>query len=154
MRFVAGILETHFKEEWKIHYQKSDLYLSDSPLAFNLQQDIFLQNRVDDSRKIIIDAKYKMRQQDFKNESKKGISQSDLYQMVSYAYKRGCSEVILIYPNINEEVLEPDIFEIKSGFDPSIRVTIRAIEIPFWSINNFSLVDRMMIDVLKQILSF
>ena len=30
--------------------------------------------------------------------TKYGISQSDLYQMISYAMKRGIGEVLLIYP--------------------------------------------------------
>ena len=79
-----------------------------------------------------------MRLKDFKTRSKKGISQTDLYQMLSYAYKRGCSEVLLIYPNIGEDLNEPDYFKINSGFAEQHNISVKAIEIPFWSINDFS----------------
>lgn len=150
--FIAGFLEKHFSDKWIVKYQKSDQYLSNTPQAFNMQHDIFLTSREDVKRHIIVDTKYKIRDIAFKSDIKKGISQTDLYQMVSYAFKRGCKEVLLIYPNISEELNEPDIFKIKSGFDEDVLVNVTAIEVPFWSAVNFSLLEDNLMACLKRYL--
>ena len=43
----------------------------------------------------------------------------------------------MVYPNISEEINSPDYFEIISGFDGKEKINVTAIEIPFWSLNNF-----------------
>jgi len=142
--FLAGFLETWFSKDWHIHYQKSDKYLainSDEKKVFNMQHDIFLTAKDETKRKIIVDTKYKLRDANFKNDLKKGISQTDLYQMVSYAFKRGCTDVILIYPNISEETNLADNFEISSGFIGKEKINVIAMEIPFWSLKNFKGLD-------------
>jgi 5-methylcytosine-specific restriction enzyme subunit McrC len=152
--FIAGFLETHFSKYWHVKYQKSDEYLSNKPRVFNMQHDIFLSSKDGLSRNIIIDTKYKLRDVNFKQDSKKGIEQSDLYQMVSYAYKRGCNEVLLLYPNINESLHEPDTFEINSGFQDSAVVRITAIEVPFWSVQNFHALTVNLTDIFDRTLVF
>ncbi len=147
--FLAGFLENKFSKEWKVEYQKSDEYLSNNPKVFNIQHDIFLTSRYGEKRKIILDTKYKLRQDDFKKDPKKGIDQSDLYQMISYAFKRGCTHIILVYPNIGEILNVPDKFEIISGFNQADKITIRAIEIPFSSLSDFSALDTKLFDVLE-----
>jgi 5-methylcytosine-specific restriction enzyme subunit McrC len=149
--FIAGFLETHFSDVWKVEYQKSDLYLSDKPTAFNLQHDIFLTRRNDFGKTLIVDAKYKIREKNFADDTKKGISQSDMYQMLSYAYKRGCPEVVLLYPNTTAGLNEPNFFEINSGFDQNLQVKIKAMEVPFWSMDGALAVDERLKDVLKHI---
>lgn len=129
--FLAGFLETHFSDQWKVEYQKSNAYLSTNPQAFQMQHDIFLTNRIT-GRKIIVDTKYKLRDFD-QNDKKMGVAQSDLYQVVSYAFRRGCTEVMMIYPNATEEIREPVLFEIPSGFPGSEVIKVTALEIPFWS---------------------
>src|SRR5690606_41830311 len=79
---------------WEVKYQKSDMYLTDERV-FQMQHDIFLVSKKDNSIKIIVDTKYKLRG-DFKDDKKKGIAQSDLYQMTSYAFRRGCCNVLLL----------------------------------------------------------
>jgi 5-methylcytosine-specific restriction enzyme subunit McrC len=148
--FVAGFFEKHFSEKWIVHYQKSDEYLSNEPKVFNMQHDIFLTSKVDSNRRIIIDTKYKIRNRSFKNENKKGIAQADLYQMVSYAYKRGCNEVFMLYPNVSENLNEPDIFRINSGFNGDDTINVTAMEVPFWSIENFTLLDEKLKVCLKK----
>jgi 5-methylcytosine-specific restriction enzyme subunit McrC len=61
--------------------------------------------------------------------------------MVSYAFKRGCTDIILIYPNISERVMPPDRFVISSGFNESEKINVTAMELPFWSLNNFEQLD-------------
>ncbi|MBM3454526.1 MAG: restriction endonuclease [Bacteroidetes bacterium] len=131
--FVAGFLADKISNDWKVEYQKSNEYLSSNPKAFNMQHDIFLTSRSADRRKVIIDTKYKLRSFDFKNDIKKGIAQADLYQMTSYAFRRGCTDILLLYPNITEDLNVPDIFEITSGYNISDKITITAMEIPFWT---------------------
>ncbi|MGA3014368.1 MAG: hypothetical protein ABSD71_10075 [Bacteroidales bacterium] len=148
--FIAGFLECHFSKSWYVKYQKSDEYLSNNPRVFNLQHDIFLTSKDGFKRNIIIDTKYKLRDRNFKQDKKKGIEQSDLYQMVSYAYKRGCNEILLLYPNINETLHDPDTFEINSGFQDNVVVKITAIEVPFWSTQNFSLLSERLKELLHK----
>ena len=57
--------------------------------------------------------------------------------MVSYAYRRGCTNIILVYPNLSEILNEPDTFEIISGFNPNYIIKVTTIEIPFWSLTDF-----------------
>lgn len=137
--FVAGFLENKFSKDWRIHYQKSEMKLatdSTGKEVFKMQHDIFLTHRAT-NKEIILDTKYKIRENDFKQDNKKGIAQNDLYQMTSYAFRRGCTDVILVYPNLSDNLHEADNFEIASGFNGKEKVNVTAIEIPFWTINNF-----------------
>src|SRR5690606_32667184 len=42
--FIAGFLQRHFSDLWKVKYQKSDMYLTDEQV-FQMQYDIFLESR-------------------------------------------------------------------------------------------------------------
>jgi 5-methylcytosine-specific restriction enzyme subunit McrC len=148
--FLAGFLEMNFSKKWKVKYQESSRYLSDQPIAFNMQHDIFLTSKDGNNKKIIIDTKYKLRDKNYKNDLKKGIAQNDLYQVLSYAYKRGCTDVFLIYPNINENITDPDTFEIKSDFSENTVIKVTALEIPFWSITDFPGLSDKLLTVLNK----
>ena len=150
--FVAGFLHEHFKEEWSVKYQESSKYVTFDPQAFNMQHDIVLRNRKDPSQVIIIDTKYKLRGTNYKLEKKKGISQTDLYQMLSYAYRQGCNNVLLLYPNLSEEVPVPDHFKIRSGFADNNVVNITASEIPVWSLTDFKSLTQKLKTSLTNIL--
>ena len=142
--FLAGFLETWFSKHWHMHYQKSDMYLALNPTGkevFNMQHDIFLTAKDKSKRNIIVDTKYKLRDTKYKDDPKKGISQNDLYQMVSYSFKRGCTDIILVYPNLSENLVPPDKFEIFSGFQGNEKINVTAIEIPFWSLTSFDQLD-------------
>lgn len=151
--FLAGFLETHFSDHWKVEYQKSDEYLSTNPIAFNLQHDIFLTSRDGTNRKIIVDTKYKLRDLT-EGDKKAGVSQSDLYQVVSYGYRRGCKEVILIYPNQGEELNQPISFEVQSGFEGKEIINVKVCEIPFWSMIEYNSVANNLKMKLSKILRF
>jgi 5-methylcytosine-specific restriction enzyme subunit McrC len=143
--FLYGFIQSNFSNEWDVSPQASEKYLAKNEKegdVFRMKHDILLESK--SGRKIIIDAKYKVRPPDFKMKDKKGIDQSDLYQMTSYALRRGCTEVLLIYPNVTDKQLfEKDVFWIESGFDKpkkneKIKFKITAVEIPFWSLKDFS----------------
>ncbi|MCX6230914.1 MAG: restriction endonuclease [Bacteroidetes bacterium] len=138
--FFAGFLEEKFQKEWKVEYQKSEKYLAtneEGKNVFNMQHDIFLTLKENPDLKVIVDTKYKLRPSSFKTDLKKGIEQNDLYQMVSYAFKRGCTDILLVYPNLSETLNHEDKFEIDSGFPLNEKINVTAIEIPFWSFTNF-----------------
>ncbi len=145
--FLAGYLEDRFHDEWYITYQKSDMYLATNEIpknVFQMKHDIFISCKSDPELKIIVDTKYKIRGNDYKKDDKKGVEQEDLYQVVSYALRRGCSNVLLVYPNISENLNTTDYFEIESGFDGNDRINVHAMEIPFWSFSQFDKLDDMM----------
>jgi 5-methylcytosine-specific restriction enzyme subunit McrC len=148
--FLAGFLELNFSKDWKVEYQKSEMNLSNIPPAFKMQHDIFLTAKDETYRKIIIDTKYKLRDINFKAEVKKGIAQTDLYQMVSYAFKRGCTDIMLVYPNLSDILNRPDKFEIVSGFSANEKINVTAIEIPFWSLTNFDNLKTEMVKVITE----
>jgi 5-methylcytosine-specific restriction enzyme subunit McrC len=150
--FFAGFLETKFSRDWKVEYQKSNQNLVDNPPVFQMRHDIFLTARDGSDRKIIVDTKYKIRDAKFKDDRKKDVSQTDLYQLVSYALKRGCTELFLVYPNISESLHDADTFEIISGFDGHEKIRVTAIEIPFWSFENFRGLDDALEDRISAIL--
>lgn len=149
--FIAGFLERNFSDNWHIKYQKSDMYLTDERV-FQMQHDIFLVSKKDDTIKIIVDTKYKLRG-DFKNDRKRGIAQSDLYQMTSYAFKRGCNQVLLLYPNQAETLSAPDRFTI-SNFDSTQTIEVIAVEVPFWSRKGYQLVEQNIFEALSKLLNY
>lgn len=128
--FIAGFLEVHFSDDWHVKYQKSDMYLTDGDV-FQMQHDIFLTSKKEPKISIIIDTKYKLRG-NFKEDPKRGVNQSDLYQMTSYAFRRGCNNVLLLYPNQNSNCQEKDVFSV-SSFNGDQKIAVHIAEIPFWS---------------------
>lgn len=148
--FIAGFLERHFSKYWDVKYQKSDMYLTNEKV-FQMQHDIFLISRKDPAIKIIIDTKYKLRG-NFKEDNKKGIAQSDLYQMTSYAFRRDCTNVILLYPNQSDQINNPDIFHI-SNTDQSQTIKVTAAEVPFWSSDGYQNVEEKLYSQLMNLLN-
>ncbi len=151
--FFAGFLEDNFRNDWKVEYQKSEKYLATNEQGknvFKLQHDIFLTSRGNPDLKIIVDTKYKIRDVNFKNDFKKGIAQADLYQMVSYAFRRGCTDILLVYPNLSENLNAPDKFKITSSLPGNEIINVTAIEIPFWSLTNFENLDVNMQKVVQE----
>ncbi|HOG19762.1 MAG TPA: hypothetical protein PKW37_04905 [Salinivirgaceae bacterium] len=154
--FVAGFLQQYFSKDWHVKYQKSDEYLATNKLGrkvFNMQHDIFLTSK-QSKKTIIVDTKYKLRSTDYKNDIQKGIAQADLYQMTSYAFRRGCTDVFLLYPNLTDNINEPDVFEITSGFNIKDKITVTAMEIPFWTkdkLNTENLVNKLHNTLAKQL---
>lgn len=92
--YVAGFIQEHFNH-LKAQSQASGEYLAVNEMGkslFQMRHDVYIPD------KIIIDTKYKFRQI---LDDKKGVSQNDLYQMVSYCYKRNCKNGLLLYPSFS-----------------------------------------------------
>lgn len=151
--FIAGFLYRKFKNDWRVDYQKSNMYLVDYPSAiFQMQHDIFLTSKAMSRSKLIIDTKYKLRPPGFKNENKKGVSQTDLYQMASYGFRRGVNDLLILYPNTSETLNESDTFQIRSGFEGEDILNVTAMDIPFWSIDDFGTLEGRLESRLKDVL--
>lgn len=143
--FTAGFLKRHFSDRFKIETQRPDLYLTTND-TFQLRHDILL-TKINSKEQIIIDTKYKIRSHSDSSDPKKGVAQTDLYQMLAYAYRRGCKKIYLIYPNASEVLKTDSSFHIQSGFNSTEIIDVHVCEIPFWgeSIANQKLVliDRL-----------
>ena len=95
--FVTGFLDEN-RKDLDIHAQKQDRYLASTKDSgvFQLIPDIFIQNKANHTKNTIVDTKYKILNQN--TDSKKGVSQADMYQVVSYAIRHEVSNIILLYP--------------------------------------------------------
>lgn len=150
--FVAGFIQTHFNKEFIVEPKKCELYLHEDPDTFNIEHDILLTKR-DTGEQIIIDMKYKPRWGNVSADVKKGVSQEDMYQMISYAYKRGVNKVIIIYPNTSEKLPEDYVFNVKSLASEK-SIDIKVIDVPFWSSISQSEVDQSLKQKLEGSLHF
>lgn len=91
--FIFGFIDKEI-EEINAKSQNTSKHL-DVGKTFALRPDLFLEL---EHKNIIADTKYKIVYSDEKD-PKKGISQSDLYQMLAYAIRFNIDEIILFYPN-------------------------------------------------------
>lgn len=135
--FLAGFLDTHKSKIQglsRVAFQKSNLYLAEevfanerSRPAFRMYHDLMLTYF---GQEIILDAKYKRLSAE---KSYHGVSQADMYQMVSYGMRRDVRHCGLIYPQIPGEK-EPvsKHFQV-SPANGSAPIQIRAAQIPFVS---------------------
>jgi 5-methylcytosine-specific restriction enzyme subunit McrC len=72
--------------------------------------------------------------------------------MISYAYRRGCSNVLLLYPNTSEELADDFTFNVPSGFgDESIN--IKVCEVPFWNSSGHIIIEEELREAISLILN-
>lgn len=82
---------------------------------FGLIHDLLFEYAGTEDRKVIIaDAKWKSRTENEKKYGNYGVSQSDMYQMVAYAYRRSCREVHLLYPATGQNPSCKEIVTLKT----------------------------------------
>lgn len=91
--FIFGFIDKEI-DEIKAKAQVGATHL-DEEKNFALKPDLQLSFN---DKNIIADTKYKIVYAD-STDPKKGISQSDLYQMLAYAVRFNVSEIVLFYPN-------------------------------------------------------
>lgn len=107
--------------------QTSGTYL-DEAKKFGLKPDLILDLGY---KRIIADTKYKMVYSD-ESDPKKGISQSDLYQMLAYAVRFKIQEIKLFYPNSVATELQQKVatIQIKDALANDEQITITAHQLP------------------------
>lgn len=107
---------------------------SEDHLAINLGKEVFrIKNDLYIKNELIIDTKYKIRSNN--NDLKAGVSQNDMYQIVSYALRRNCKRVLLLYPRASGGLNKPTSFRIRSEmFAGEINIDVRNTDITFENI--------------------
>lgn len=132
--FIFGFID---KEIQGVHAksQLSNTYL-DKNKHFNLKPDLYLS--INDKKSIIADTKYKIVYAD-SNDVKKGISQSDLYQMVSYGIRFKVKEIVLYYPNtITQTKTQNSEIVIEDKLADDTDITIRSYQLPIINFDMFT----------------
>lgn len=121
--------------------------------AFTMRHDIVVEHK---GKMVILDTKYKEVSR-FENNSRlsdklsEEIKQADLYQMVTYAWKRGVSDVYLLYPMYRYETTEPAFpYAIcESPETPKGDIAIHFVRVPFVFEEN----DSMVVSQLEKLLA-
>ncbi|WP_300024992.1 hypothetical protein [uncultured Maribacter sp.] len=132
--FIFGFIDKEL-EKVMAKAQRSDTYL-DEGKSFNLKPDLWLKT---DQKSIIADTKYKIVYSDEKD-PKKGISQTDLYQMLAYAIRFKVNEIILFYPSTLENTQEEETeIVIKDALADGKEITIKAFQLP--------IINRQLLDI-------
>jgi 5-methylcytosine-specific restriction enzyme subunit McrC len=123
--FIYGFIEKEV-DGVKAVAQSSSKYL-DQDGTFQLKPDLILHTP---EKRIIADTKYKVVYMDLED-PKKGISQSDLYQVLAYAVRFKIDEIALFYPDtIASYQNEPSSFMIRDEFADQVDVRITAYQLP------------------------
>jgi len=139
--FIFGFIS----DKWpslNIKSQSTDfLATNHGEKVFQIRNDIYIKNH------LIIDTKYKIR---CTNDGlKAGVSQSDLYQIVSYALRRDCKNVMLLYPHNKQAMNISTLFEISSGMiSETINIHIQNVDISF---NDICDADETIKDRIKRL---
>jgi len=139
--FIFGFIS----DKWpllNIKSQSTDfLALNNDSPVFQIRNDIYVPG------KLIIDTKYKIRRKD--DGLKAGVSQNDLYQVVSYALRRNCKNVLLLYPHCENAANADASFQIPSDMlSGEISVLVRNLDITF---DNIHEADEVMKERVKKI---
>ena len=123
--FIFGFIDKEI-ERVTAKAQRSDTHL-DVEKTFLLKPDLYIKT---DRQSYIADTKYKIVYSDEKD-PKKGISQTDLYQMLAYAVRFKVDEIILFYPNtISQEQEGETELTIKDALAGDKEISIKAFQLP------------------------
>ncbi|PNW27297.1 McrC family protein [Formosa algae] len=129
--FIFGFIDKEI-DSVKAKSQNTSTYLTNEN-KFLLKPDLYLEF---DDRKIIADTKYKIAYTD-DNDPKKGISQTDLYQMLAYAVRFKINEIVLYYPNM---LIKPETGRSEINITDEFaneNIQIRAYQLPIINFNMF-----------------
>lgn len=126
--FIFGFIDKEIKSV-TAKPQRSDTYLAEEEESklFRLQPDLWIKTK---HKSLIADTKYKIVYSDEKD-PKKGISQTDLYQMLAYAVRFNVDEIILFYPNtVSQEQEGETELTIKDALAGDKEISIKAFQLP------------------------
>jgi 5-methylcytosine-specific restriction enzyme subunit McrC len=126
--FIFGFLDAH---SGKKPLSQSTDYLAthDKKKVFKIRNDVYFKDE------LIIDTKYKARTKEANR--KGGVQQSDLYQVISYSIRRGCSSAMLLYPYIDGADNSEMLLKIPEGrLSEEIEIDVKSIDIILGSLKN------------------
>lgn len=163
--FIGGFMQSVLGSDGKVRLQASELALIDNIVfegedlgrAFTMRHDILAEYQ---GKVFVLDTKYKQVRRfkgnhELKQTIVSDVSQADLYQISTYAAKRGLSDGYLLYPMYRFEDEEPSGPELKQtvsvdGVDHL--VTIHLIRLPFVFEEDVAHTKQMLIDSIRRIL--
>lgn len=126
--FITGVIKQHFHTSFQKITSQATKWLTQEEV-FQTRNDLLL--TYPDTRNLVVDTKYKIRSYQL-NDRKAGITQSDLYQMISYALRQNTREVLLLYPlAYGQSSSARQTFTVSSELlaDPERPVRIRAVDL-------------------------
>ena len=140
--FIFGFVS----DKWPILNIRSQstnyLALSKGSSVFQIRNDIYIPD------KLIIDTKYKIRSTN--DGLKAGVAQSDLYQMISYALRRNCSNVLLLYPaTVNSSAVDATFSIPSAMLSGDISIDVRNLNIVFNNLQNADMTMKSRIETLN-----
>lgn len=162
--FIGGFMQSVLGSDGKVRLQASELSLIDNIVfegedlgrAFTMRHDILAEYQ---SKVFVLDTKYKQVRRFKDNHELKqtivsDVSQADLYQISTYAAKRGLSDGYLLYPMYRYEDEEPSSPELQQtvsvdGIDRL--VTIHLVRLPFVFEEDLEHTKQMLIDSIQRI---
>ena len=129
--FIAGVVKTHLGHRYRVKTQAVD-YLAQTGVTgknvFQIRNDLLLTDK-QTGASLVVDTKYKVRKYDT-TDPRSGISQPDLYQMVSYGLRRNTQEVVLLYPaKYGQEPAPPQAFTVNSVLMDNQPIHISAVDL-------------------------
>ncbi|WP_019986599.1 McrC family protein [Rudanella lutea] len=124
--FILGVSETYLGHKVSVSPQKTEWLTQEK--IFQVKSDLVL--TYPDKTRLVADTKYKVRGSTLPDK-KAGISQSDLYQMVSYGLRQETRDVLLLYPlSYGQEQTGGETFHVNSVLLNNIPICIRAVDLP------------------------
>lgn len=140
--FIGGFIKGVLKGEAKVKFQASDMTLVDNieyagqslGKIFTMRHDVLVEHK--NKGLFILDTKYKEISRfedntDLRQSINSEISQNDFYQMISYAVKRGISDVYLLYPLYRLEENEPEFLVAESNSASGKSIRVHLVRLPF-----------------------
>ncbi|MGE7921377.1 McrC family protein [Viridibacillus sp. NPDC093762] len=113
----------------QVMHQSPQKFLVSSPQKYLMKPDITVIK--DNEIVAILDAKYK----NPITQGKVQISQTDLYQMVTYGVMYNCSKILLIYPLFKGQLKNDDIVESYTVNTPFNALTIQVMQVDLFQKN-------------------
>lgn len=129
--FIAGVVRSQLGHQYTVKTQSTDFLAQSEPTGkavFQIRNDLVLTDR-QTGASLVVDTKYKIRPSET-TDPKAGISQSDLYQMISYGLRRNTRQVVLLYPSMyNQEPAQPQTYTVHSGLMNGGPICIQAVDL-------------------------
>ena len=160
--FIGGFIKEVLKEQAKVKFQASDMVLIDNLMydgqslgkAFTMRHDILIEHK--QKGLFILDTKYKEISRFDGNEILhqtvvSEVNQSDLYQMFTYANKRGISDVYLLYPLYRFEENEHSYPFGLSNIASATPIRVHMVRLPFVFEEDIDKTKEMLTEAINKI---
>ena len=146
--FIAGVVKNHLGHQFRVQTQAVDYLAKTGAIGrdvFQIRNDLLLTDKRT-AAITVVDTKYKVRKYD-PTDPKTGISQTDLYQMVSYALRRNTRQVVLLYPLAYGQ--KPSLvqdFTVTSALmaEPDQPIHIQAVDLTVTGISKEAILDQLL----------